>query len=198
MPFTHIRAEGKAGRMGERLMAIVAEGAKGRVYLSPLPEHEAIARKVLPPEAPELDQELPNNPRDFKTPNYGMARWKDLFTPRQLVALTTFSDLVGKAREKVLADAKAHWFGEHARRPPLADGGLGPTAYADTVATHLGETVSKFTAYHCSLGVWRAKEQKTGRAFGRQAIPMVWDFPEASHLRARAVTGMVRATMQRR
>lgn len=118
MPFTHIRAEGKAGRMGERLMAIVAEGAKGRVYLSPLPEHEAIARKVLPPEAPELDQELPNNPRDFKTPNYGMARWKDLFTPRQLVALTTFSDLVGKAREKVLADAKAHWFGEHARRPP--------------------------------------------------------------------------------
>jgi putative DNA methylase len=180
MPFTHIRAEGKAGRMSVRLMAIVAESQRGRVYLPSDEKHLKIAQ-VPPPDVPELEQDLPNNPRDFKTPNYGMSQWKDLFTPRQLVALTTFSDLAMEAREKVLADAKKHWSGMHAEDTRcLADSGLGPVAYADAVATYLGQGVSKFTAYHCSVGVWRAKEQKTGRAFGRQAIPMVWDYPECN------------------
>lgn len=83
MPFTHIRTEGKAGRIGVRLMAIVAEGQTGRVYLPPDEKHVKIAQ-APPPDLPELEQDLPNNPRDFKTPNYGMSQWKDLFTSRQL------------------------------------------------------------------------------------------------------------------
>ncbi len=105
MPFSYIRAEGKAGRMGERLMAIVAEGKKGRVYLSPTQEMLDIARSAQPEWKPE--HALPVNPRDFKTPNYGMDSFGDLFTPRQLVALTTFSDLVAEARNKAIQDAKA-------------------------------------------------------------------------------------------
>ncbi|MCK6554325.1 transposase [Candidatus Binatia bacterium] len=101
--YDHIRSEGKSGRMGARLMAIVAEGERGRVYLSPTPEHVATAQKVKPEWKPDMP--LPDNTRDFKTPNYGLTTFGDLFTPRQLVALTTFSDLVQEARERVQRDA---------------------------------------------------------------------------------------------
>ena len=99
LTYDYIRDEGKSGRMGARLMAIVAEGERGRVYLSPTQAHEAIAHKVNPEWKPE--NQLPDNPRDFKTPNYGLTTFGDLFTPRQLVALTTFSDLVLEARARV-------------------------------------------------------------------------------------------------
>ncbi len=104
MPFTHVRAEGKAGRMSQRLMAIVAEGTRGRVYLSPLESHVGAAESATPTWRP--DCQLPVKHRNFQTPAYGMPNIGDLFTPRQLTALTTFSDLVKEAREKVLADAR--------------------------------------------------------------------------------------------
>ena len=103
--YAHIRSEGKAGRMGVRLMAIVAEGDRGRVYLSPMAEHETVAREAAVKWKPDMP--LPDNPRDFKTPNYGLTTYADLFTPRQLVALTTFSDLVGEAMEQVHRDHMA-------------------------------------------------------------------------------------------
>ena len=105
IPYDYIRSEGQGGRMGARLMGIVAEGEHGRVYLAPTPEMEAIALKAKPEWKPDVA--LPVNPRDFKTPNYGLMTFADLFTPRQLVALTTFSDLVGEARERVKCDALA-------------------------------------------------------------------------------------------
>ena len=100
----YIKAEGKAGRMGARLMAIVAEGERGRVYLPPTPEMEAVARAgEAGVEAGGRD--APAGAQDFACGNYGMTTWSDLFTPRQLVALTTFSDLVQEARERVQRDA---------------------------------------------------------------------------------------------
>ena len=105
LTYDHIRSEGKADQMGTRLMAIVAEGDRGRVYLEPLSDHEAVASEAAPSWKP--DMALPNNPRDFKTPNYGLTTFGDLFTPRQLVALTTFSDLVAEARTKIIEDYPA-------------------------------------------------------------------------------------------
>ncbi len=102
--FDHVRKEGKAGRMRSQLMAIVAEGQHGRAYLSPDDDQVVVAEQAIPNWEPEAT--LPHNPRDFKTPNYGMRTFGDLFTRRQLVALTTFSDLVQEAREKVLVDAQ--------------------------------------------------------------------------------------------
>ena len=96
MPFEYLRSEAKAGRMGARLMAIVADGDRGRIYLAPNPEHEAAARKAKPQDVPETD--LPAKALGFRVQEYGMIKWRDLFTPRQLVALTTFSDLVTEAR----------------------------------------------------------------------------------------------------
>lgn len=175
VPFDYIRTEGRAGRMNPQLMAIVAEGERQRVYLSPNDEQKTLASSVQPDWKPDAD--LPHNPRDFKTPNYGMRTFGELFTTRQLVALSTLSDLVSKVREKVLTDALLV---EMTDDLPLNEGGTGTTAYADAIATYIGMGVSKLTAFHCTLGIWRANENKTGRAFGRQAIPMVWDFPEAN------------------
>ena len=141
--YDHIRAEGKAGRMGERLMAIVAEGERRRIYLAPTPEQETSARKVTPEWKPDVA--LPVNPRDFKTPNYGLMTFADLFTPRQLVALTTFSDLVQEARERVKRDALAARLPDDGK--PLRDGGTGTAAYADAVGVYLGLVVSKQTVF---------------------------------------------------
>jgi putative DNA methylase len=174
----HVKAEAKSGRMGAALMAIVAEGTRSRSYLAPAPEHVKAAN-VAAPEVPEVDQPLPDDPRNFWTVSYGLDRFSKLFTPRQLVALTTLSDLVPAAREKVLADAKKHWSGAHAEDTrPLAEGGLGPVAYADAVATYLGETSSKLAVFLTTQARWRSGEGKSAPGFGRQALPMVWDFAD--------------------
>jgi putative DNA methylase len=171
----YIRTEAQAGRMGSRMMAIVADSAHGRLYLPPTPEMEdhAAAEPTWKPDVEFFPQAL-----GFRIANYGMTRWSDLFTARQLVALTAFSDLVNEARERVERDAIAA--GLPGERITLQAGGTGAAAYADAVATYLGETVSKIAAYHCSMGIWRASDGKTGRLFGRQAISMVWDFPECN------------------
>ncbi len=176
VPFNHVRAEGKAGRMSQKLMAVVAEGERGRKYLTPTDEHVAIAEKAEPTWRPEA--ELPHNPRDFKTPNYGLTTFADLFTPRQLVALTTFSDLVGEAREKVRKDAATAGLPEDGA--PLSDGGRGAQAYAEAVATYLAFGVDRAADYWGSIATWHTNNQQVRTTFARQAIPMTWDFVEAN------------------
>ena len=176
MPFEYLRPEAKAGRMGARLMAIVAEGDRGRVYLAPNPEHEAAARKAKPHDPPETD--LPAKALGFRVQEYGMIKWRDLFTPRQLVALTTFSDLVTKARVLVERDAIAAGVADDGR--PLRDGGTGAKAYAEAVGVYLAFAIDKGANYWSSICAWHTGAAKMVSTFGRQAIPMVWDFAEAN------------------
>ena len=176
MPYEHIRAEGKRGHMGTRLTAIVAEGDRGRIYLAPTPEHEAVANSASPGWMPDVV--LPDNPRDFKTPNYGMKTFADLFTDRQLMALTTFSDLVGEARERVRQDAIDAGMPDDGTR--LQDGGNGVMGYAEAVRVYLGMAVSKLSDAQSSLCRWKASMTQSIGTFGRQALPMVWDFSEAN------------------
>ncbi|MFS8830241.1 DUF1156 domain-containing protein [Synechococcus sp. R8-2] len=176
VPLEYIRKEGQAGRMGSQMMAIVAEGPNGRVYLDPTPEHEAIANSAQPTWKP--DANLPHNPRDFKTPNYGMRKISDLFTPRQLVALTTFSDLVAEAREKATADAIAA--GLPNDDVPLAEGGTGARAYGEAISVYLAFAVDRYADYWSNLDRWQNANQQLTNTFSRQAIPMVWDFAEAN------------------
>jgi putative DNA methylase len=174
VPFDHVRAEGRAGRMGARMMAIVAEGTRGRIYVSPDSSHLTVAASAEPSWRPETD--LPHNPRDFKTPNYGMRTFADLFTPRQLVALTTFSDLVGEARELAQRDATAAGLPDDG--VPLERGGCGATAYADAVATYLAMGVSRLADICNSFCRWETSKTQVRNLFGRQAIPMIWDYAE--------------------
>jgi putative DNA methylase len=176
--YDHIREEGKAGRMGAKLMAIVAEGDRGRVYLAPTAEHESAALKAKPEWTP--DNALPVNPRDFKTPNYGLTTFADLFTPRQLVALTTLSDLVREARERVIRDALAAGLPNDAIH--LCEGGLGAVAYAEAVSVYLAFAVDRCSDFSNSCTRWVPGNQKVMNLFGKQAIAMTWDFPEAAIL----------------
>lgn len=175
----YIRAEGRAERIGAQLMATVAEGNRRRIYLEPTAEHESAASVMRPDDVPT--GELPNNPRDFKTPNYGMTTFADLFTARQLTALTTFSELAIEAREQVLTDALAAGIPEGDR---LEAGGTGAVAYADAVVTYLGFAVSKSLARNNMMCGWESGMDRLRGSFQRQAIPMTWDYAEANPLTA--------------
>jgi putative DNA methylase len=174
----HIYAEAQAGRMGTRLMAIVAEGERGRVYLAPTADHEVAARKAKPKWKPEV--EMPDNPRWFSPPLYGLKTFGDLFTPRQLVALTTFSDLVGEAMQQVRRDACAAGLSDDPT--PLRDGGTGAAGYAEAVGVYMSFGVSKATDRNTSLCVWEQRMDRVRGTFGRQALPMVWDYAETNPL----------------
>ena len=175
----YIKAESMAGRMGARLMAIVAEGERGRVYLAPTPEHEAIAQQARPEWIP--DQEMNRDTRDLVSGRgYGFFIWADLFTPRQLVALNTFADLVQEARERVCRDALAAGLPNDERG--LDAGGSGAVAYAEAVGVYLAFAVSKAADYWSTICFWHngAAHQKIVNTFGRQAIPMSWDYAEGN------------------
>ncbi|MCG6118935.1 MAG: DUF1156 domain-containing protein [Aquimonas sp.] len=178
MPLDYVRTEGKAGQMGAQLMAIVGEGERGRLYLSPTNKDEQIVTSVKPEWKPEAN--LPHNPRDFKTPNYGMRTFAELFTPRQLVALNTFCELVSEAREKILSDAVAFEIPDDSL--PLCEGGKGATAYADAVATYLAIAVDRLSDRNSTICSWDTGRDSTRNTFARQAIPMTWDFAEANPL----------------
>lgn len=180
LTYEHIRHEGQAGRMGQRLMAIVAEGKNGRVYLSPSDIQTDIAQQAHPTWKP--NNPLPNNPRDFKTPNYGLTTFGDLFTPRQLVALTTFSDLVQEAIAQCHADALAAGMADDGLS--LESGGTGARAYAEAVGVYLGFAVDKTADRGSSLGRWDPTPTQSGiiNTFSRQALPMTWDFAESNPL----------------
>ena len=172
----HIYSEARAGRMGARLMAVVAEGQRGRVYLPPTAEMEQVAAQAEPTWKPETP--MPENPRWFSPPLYGLTTYGDLFTSRQLVALTTFSDLVGEARERVRQDALAAGMTDDGKA--LRNGGTGATAYGESLATILGIGASRLSDAQNSLCQWGPSMDQTQHLFRRQAIPMVWDFSESS------------------
>ncbi len=155
----HIRAEGRAGRMGAQMMAVVAEGPRGRIYLEPSNEHLVAVEMASPQWVP--DTHLPTKALSFRVQAYGMTRHRDLFTKRQLTALSTFADLVQEARTEALAD------------------GL-PKSRVNAVATYLAFAVSKAADRNTSLCSWEFKMDRMRNTFGRQALPMVWDYAETN------------------
>jgi len=156
----HVRAEGKTGRMGTQLMAIVAEGKGGRVYLPPVAESSISMEQNVPEN--ELDTELPKQALGFNVQNYGLTRHRDLFTYRQLITLTTFSDLVGEACALVLADSNDN------RR------------YSEAVATYLALAVDKAVDRNTTLCAWESGMDRMRGTFTRQALAMVWDYVETN------------------
>jgi putative DNA methylase len=169
LPFDHAREEGKAGRLGQKLMAIVCEGDRGRVYLTPTIEQEAVALSAHPHGYPETD--IPQKALGFRVQLYGMDKHWKLFTNRQLTALCTFSDLVKEAREKVIADAGNV-------KEQLNSRKQAPKDYADAVATYLGLSLSRWSDLSNTICSWNNSNENVRALFSRQAIPMSWDFVE--------------------
>lgn len=173
---SYTKEEGKAGHIGAQLMAIVAEGKKGRIYLSPNSEHIHAADVPKPEEYP--DGAMPTNPRWFSPPAFGMTDYSQLFTNRQLTALTTFSALVGEAQKKAEADAvAAGMYNDHIA---LSEGGTGARAYGEAVGVYLAMLVDKQADLGNALNRWEPNAQCPRQLFARQAIPMVWDYAEGN------------------
>lgn len=171
----YVKAKSMAGEMDETMIAVVAEGNQQRVFLEPTADMEAVARTGVPKWKP--DNLLVGKCRD-QLPLYRMSTFSDLFTNRQLVALTTFSDLVHEARDKIKRDAlSAGLFDDSI---PLREGGFGAKAYAEAVSVYLTFAVDKCSDYWSSICTWHTSKQLIRNTFGRQAIPMVWDFVEAN------------------
>ncbi|MDE2892393.1 MAG: DUF1156 domain-containing protein [Chloroflexota bacterium] len=167
LPYEYLRTEGKAGRMGERLMAIVAEGDRGRVYLAPTRVHEETARSAQPTWRPTT--EMPKKHRNFQGPVYGLDTLGDVFTDRQLVALTTFSDLVSEARELVHRDAVTAGLSDEEANE-----------YAILTKFFFAMCVSKSSDSSCTISRWQSAGDFVAGAFSRQALPMLWDYAEAN------------------
>ena len=176
----YVKAEAQAGRMGIRLMAIVAQGEKrGRVYLSATPEDEALATNVaLPDWRPEGD--VPAKLTGGTCVPYGLDEWWKLYTNRQLVVLDTLAGLQEETRETVERDAVTAGLVDDG--VPLRDGGQGAKAYSDAIAVYLALTLSKLADYSSTVATWNWSNENVRHTFTGQAIPMNWGFAEASLL----------------
>ncbi|WP_441288596.1 DUF1156 domain-containing protein [Sorangium sp. KYC3313] len=172
----YIRAEAQAGRMGQRLMAVVAEGPRGRVFLGPEDDAEEVARSAEPTWKPDV--EFFQQALGFRVGNYGMRQWSDLFTPRQLVALDTLSDLVIAARDRIHHDAVTSGMADDA--VPFDQGGRGASAYADAISVYLAFLVSQVANHSSTICGWNHPNTQMRSVFSRQAIQMTWDFAEAN------------------
>lgn len=156
----YLRGQANSVGLGQQLMAIVAEGNRQRMYIAPSPEHEEAALVDRPEDVPDQLVTTPNHDVD-RLPMYGMPRWSDAFTNRQLVALSSFGDLVVLARNRVIQDG-------------------GTVEYADAVGTYLGLATSRCTDYFSSINTWASTGEFVRNVFARQAIPMAWDFVETN------------------
>ena len=178
----YVKAKGTSGEMGQTLIAIVAEGKRSRIYVAPNEAHIATAAS---PEARRVARVCRDTFLSGETPakltggtchGYGLNQWGKLFTDRQLVALTTFSDLVHEARAKIERDALAAGISNDPT--PLRDGGTGAKAYAEAVSVYLAFGVSRLADIQNSLCSWESSKTQVRHLFTRQAIPMLWDFGE--------------------
>ncbi|KPF90204.1 hypothetical protein IP81_15785 [Novosphingobium sp. AAP83] len=172
----HVKNIGRAGQMGQTLIAIVADGKNGRVFLEPNDDHETLALSARPSWKPEQLQA--DNPRWFSPPDYGMKTFGDLFTDRQLVALNTFSELVHAARAQIEADGLAA--GMENDGVALRDGGRSTRAYSEAVCLYSAFAITKMADRGSTICTWDSSRSSLRNTFGRQAIPMTWDFAEGN------------------
>lgn len=166
----YVKNEAANGNIGEQLMCVVADSKNGRLYLPATADQIQAANIKLPDDVPF--GEMPTNPRWFSPPAFGMKEFYQLFTNRQLVAMCTFCDLIPKAKKQIMHDG-------------------GTEKYADAIVTYLACGISQLSRYSCTICGWNKTNENVAQAFGRQAIPMVWDFAESNPLDGRLLTEQI-------
>ena len=174
--FDYVRSQGRNGNIHAQLMAVAAEGKNGRLYCAPDFQQEAAADVELPVDVPETS--LPDKALSFRVQVYGMDQHKKLFTNRQLTALTTFSDLAAEVQAKAEQDALAAGWSDD--KTPLCKGGSGALAYGQAIRVYLALAIDRLADRSSSICSWDSGYVKIRNTFGRQAIPMVWDFAEGN------------------
>ena len=172
----YIKAEGRAGRMGARLFAMVVQGDRERLFLPPTKEHAAAALQAKPEWKPDL--EISGSSQYLGVRPYGTDRFSQLFTARQLVSLTTISDLIAEVPDRVKQAALAAGLPDDNKS--LAAGGEGATAYAEAIAVYLAFAFDKLTTAANTMCTWQTKPTRLVAAFSRQVFPMTWDYAESN------------------
>ena len=172
----YIKAEGEAGRLGAKLMAVVAEGTRGRVYLSPTAEMEGLALGAKPTWKPSGD--VPARLTGGTCVPYGLKEWGDLFTSRQLVALTTLGDLVGELQNRIQSAAAS--CGMASEDVGLESGGGSARAYAEAIRVFLSFQIDQLTNHLSTICAWHVNNEQLKNTFARQSLPMTWDFAEVN------------------
>ena len=159
VPLSYVRDQAKAGNIGEQMTAIIAEGDPGRIYVSPPDAHIHAALSAKP--AWKLTGNLPDRALGFRVQRYGFTQWHQLFTQRQLLTMTTFSDLLTDVDELVTKDGVDE-------------------EYAKTLRTYLVLAISRIANSGSSSTSWNVSIEAVRNVFARQAISMIWDFAEAN------------------
>lgn len=171
----YVRQAGKEKIMGEKLMAVVAEGARGRIFLAPDEVQIAAAECERPCDVPSIGL---SGKAQVNIGLYGLTETSDLFTNRQLTALTTFAELVGEAQKQAYKDAVTAGIPDDG--VGLADGGSGSPAYGQAIGVYLAFLVDQLANHNSSICSWHARNVQLRNVFSRQAIPMTWDYAEVN------------------
>lgn len=174
IPFEYIREKSRQGKLGQTLIAVVADAGRTRIYLPPTHDQVAAAECVAPTGV--IPGTIFDWPGRTNVVRYGMTEWEQLFTARQLTALALLTDLVREVRPHIESAALVAGLSRDGVR--LSDGGRGAAAYADAVVTYLALGISRLSDMCNNLCRWESSRTQVRNLFGRQAIPMVWDFAE--------------------
>jgi putative DNA methylase len=184
IPFEHIRAESRAGRLGRRLMASVIDAPRSRTFASGTPVQEQAADVPADGAAWRPTGDIVDNPGHTNVYRYGMTTWGDLYTDRQVRALDLLCTEIVRIADDLERDARSAGVGDDDRG--LEDGGTGARAYAEAIVTYLALALSRFTDFSNALCSWDAGNTNFRQLFARQALPMAWDYAET-----RVVDGVV-------
>ena len=176
IPLEYIRTEGKEHRIGNDLIAIIADGPKGKVYLEPNIEHEITSR--IDGEVERSFSPMPDQALGFRIQPYGIGSFVELYTDRQYLTLSQFCDALNDLVVLIEKDAiDAGMANDHIG---LAEGGKGALAYAQAIKVYLSFAIDKLADYNSTSCTWHVNNQQIAHTFGRQAIPMTWDYTEAN------------------
>ena len=167
IPLSYIREQGKNKCIGFKLMATVVEGERGRIYLSPTKKMEELAESVPDVDYPTSDIEHWAGCTNCVV--YGYEQFHELFSKRQLLTLTTFSDEIKQVYKEILEKGVlSGWNKEEADN------------YATLISIYLTFALDKMADLGNAFCAWEPIAQCPRHLFGKQAIPMVWDFAEAN------------------
>ena len=174
----YVKEQSKNGELRYKLMAVVLEGTRERVYLSPSHLGEITGVDSSDLWKPEL--EISGSTQYVGVAPYGVTRFTELYTPRQLLALNTLCDLLPEIKERIINDGTSK--GVVDDQLSLDSGGIGLTAYAEAIVVYLALTISKLSDSLNTLCPWEPVAECSRQLFNRQAISMAWEFAEGNVL----------------
>lgn len=172
----YVKQQGLKHELGTQMMAVAVDTANGRIFKAPTEAQIQAADMPVPESIPE--GEIPDNAHWFSPPGFGIKDYSELFSPRQLTMLTTFCDLLLEVQNKAASDALA--VGMSHEGGSLASGGNGALAYGQAISVYLAFVIDKMADRNTTVCSWNGSSGGPRATFGRQAIPMVWNFAEGN------------------